>query len=226
MVITGSRTGLGRLLAAHYASNGYRVIGCSRGPFEGELANYEHVRADVADEAAVKALFARVHEYGRLDVLLNNAGVASANHALLTPVATVRELLETTVVGTFLCCREAAKLMRRRGGRIVNVSTVHVPLATIGTSVYGAAKSAVEQFTRVFAKEVASFGVAVNCLGLPLVRGTGMVEQLEDSVGVAASRLGVPEVDVADVIAALDPLIRPGGGRPLLTGETIYLGGV
>lgn len=215
------------MLATHYASNGYRVIGCSRGPFEGELANYEHVRADVADEAAVKALFARVYEYGRLDVLLNNAGVASANHALLTPVATVRELLETTVVGTFLCCREAAKLMRRRGGRIVNISTVHVPLATVGTSVYGAAKSAVEQFTRVFAKEVAPFGVGVNCLGLPFVRGTGMVEQLPaESAGDAASRLAVPEVDVADVVAALDPLIRPSEGRPTLTGETVYLGGV
>ncbi len=225
MVITGTRSGLGRLLAEHYAVGGFQVVGCSRRPPETALANYEHVTGDVADESAVKALFGRARELGRVAAVLNNAGASTANHALLTPAATVREVLETTILGTFLCAREGAKAMRRTGGSIVNFSSVHVPLATVGTSVYGAAKSAVEQFTRVFAKEVAGLGIAVNCIGLPPVRGTGMYEALP---AVAADklrqRLAVVELDVDAVVAALDPLLRP--GTPALTGQTIYLGGV
>ena len=115
------------------------------------------MQLDVTDEAAVKEMFDLLRrEHGRLDALINNAGVASANHAVMTPFDVARRVFDTSVLGTFLFCREAAKVMtRQRRGVIVNLSSVHVPLASVGTSIYGAAKAAVEQFTRVFAKEVA-----------------------------------------------------------------------
>lgn len=226
MTITGSGAGLGRQLAAHYASHGYRVIGCSRSAFEGELANYEHVRADVRDEQSIASLFSHVRKtYGRLDVLINNAGVATANYALLTPLASAREVIETNVLGTFLCCRAAARLMMRRSqGSIVNVSSIHVPLATVGTALYGASKSAVEQFTRVFAKEVAPH-VAVNCLGLSLVGHTGMMDQLtEEVVEKISGSLASPEpLETLDVVRCIDGLI---GHGTALTGQTLYTGGV
>jgi 3-oxoacyl-[acyl-carrier protein] reductase len=223
MVVTGSRTGLGLALADHFAGCGYQVLGCSRRPPEGAYA-FEYVRADVRDEADVRALFARAREHGGVDVLINNAGVATANYALLTPASVVRESLETMVLGAFLCCREATKLMRRRGGCIVTISSVHVPLATVGTSVYGAAKSAVEQFTRVFAKEVAPYGVRANCLELPIVDGVGMANHLSATALVELeARLARPRVDVGAVVEALAPLIalEPNG----LSGATVQVGG-
>ena len=70
--------------------------------------------------------------HGRLDVVINNAGAAAMNHVLLTPVSTVDRLVSTNLRGTFLVCRESAKLMKKQGrGRIVNLTTVAVPLAAM-----------------------------------------------------------------------------------------------
>ena len=129
-LITGTRKGIGKFLAEHYVRKGHEVIGCSRAKPEWALEHYRHFETDVADEKAVRAMFSAVRkDYGRLDHLINNAGIASMNHSLLTPVATVQSILSTNVVGTFLFCREAAKLMQpRRWGRIINFTTVATPL--------------------------------------------------------------------------------------------------
>ena len=117
ILITGARKGIGRALAEHCCGRGDRVVGCSRKAVDFELEGYEHHRLDVADEAAVHELFQAVRtNHGRLDGLINNAGVASMNHVLLTPLDTVRRIIETNLVGTFLFCREAARLMRTSGG--------------------------------------------------------------------------------------------------------------
>src|SRR5215813_2056031 len=114
MLITGTRKGIGKYLSEYYTVKGFHVIGCSRQPANYQLENYEHFPVDVSDEIAVKELFATIRKkYNRLDVLINNAGVASMNHVLLTPLSTVHKILETNVVGTFLFCREAARLMQR-----------------------------------------------------------------------------------------------------------------
>ena len=125
MVITGTRKGIGRHLVRHYEQLGFAVIGCSRGDAEETPAGYVHFCLDVADERAVQAMFSKIRQsHGHVDVLINNAGVATMNHALLTPAKSVERILGTNVAGAFLFCREAAKLMRKRGaGRIVNFST-------------------------------------------------------------------------------------------------------
>ena len=121
MLITGTRKGIGRHLADHYATQGFRVIGCSRGESDLERPNYRHHAVDVACESSVQRLFQAIRrDHGSLDVLINNAGIASMNHALLTPIDTVRIIFETNVVACFHLCREGAKLMRKSGrGRIV-----------------------------------------------------------------------------------------------------------
>src|SRR5262249_38951695 len=113
MVITGTRKGIGRFLAEHYTQQGFEVVGCSREPSDLDCPGYHHHWVDAADEPAVKQLFLDVtRQLGRLDVLLNNAGTASLNHCLLTPLSTARKLMETNFLGTFLFCREGAKLMQ------------------------------------------------------------------------------------------------------------------
>ncbi len=226
-LITGTRKGIGRFLAEHYLQAGHQVIGCSRSQPDWQADNYTHYNLDVTDEQAVKRMFSDVRRrFGYVDNLVNNAGIAAMNHALLTPVAAVRQVLETNVVGTFLFCREGAKLMQaRRAGRIVNLSTVAVPLNLEGESVYVASKAAVEAFTRVLASELSAFGITVNVVGpvpieTDLIRGIS-ADKIDSIVArQPIHRLGTPQ-DVAHVI---DFFLNPASS--FITGQTIYLGGV
>jgi 3-oxoacyl-[acyl-carrier protein] reductase len=227
VLITGTRKGIGRALVEHYAGRGCHVIGCSRSPFDGELPNYRHYCLDVSDEPAVKRMFSEIRKQGgRLDVLINNAGVASMNHSLLTPIETVNRIMETNFTGTFLCCREAARLMQRhRYGRIVNFATVAVPLKLEGEAVYGASKAAVISLTQVLAREFADFGVTVNAIGpapirTDLIRGVPG-EKLDALIErQAIKRYGEPQ----DVIHVIDFFVQP--ASDFVTGQVIFLGGV
>ena len=144
MVITGTSRGIGRQLALHYSANGFQVVGCSRDKVDYEIENYHHCCADVAVESQLKELFGTVRKkFGRLDALINNAGVSSETYAMLASADHIRSLYATNVIGTILASRQAVKLMKRQSfGRIVNISSIHVPLATVGTSIYGSAKEA------------------------------------------------------------------------------------
>ena len=226
-LITGTRKGIGRHLAEYYCDRGHIVFGCSRGEPGWQRDNYHHFIADVSNESQVKSLFASIRrEHGRLDNLLNNAGIASMNHSLLTPVNTVRKILETNVIGCFLFCREAAKLMKKnRYGRIVNFSTVAVPLKLQGEAAYVASKAAVESLTHVLSGEFAEYGVTVNTLG-PVPIETDLIrsvpkEKIENLVGrQSIKRLGRME----DVVNVVEFYLRAESG--FVTGQNIYLGGV
>src|SRR5438105_2195 len=130
VLITGSRKGIGRHLVEHFVAKGAIVEGCSREMPDWELENYTHHLADVTDDVAVKKMFGSIlKRHGRLDVAINNAGVASMNHIVLTPTTTVDRIFGINFRGTFLVSREATKLMRRHSyGRIVNIGTVAAPM--------------------------------------------------------------------------------------------------
>ena len=212
VLITGARKGIGRFLAERFVRNGALVEGCSREPPDWSLEGYTHHLADVTDEAQVKAMITAIgRRHGRLDIVINNAGVAAMNHSLLTPLASVDRIFNTNVRGVFLVCREAARLMqRRRFGRIVNLSTVAVPLRLEGEALYAASKSAVEMLTRILAREFGPLGITVNAVGptpieTDLIRGVpaDKIQKIIDSLAIR--RLGRFE-DVANVI---DFFVRP-----------------
>lgn len=111
-VITGTRKGIGKALSEHYLSRGNVVCGCSRGEGSINHANYRHFELDVADEKAVVVMIRVIKaEFSRVDVLLNNAGIASMNHLLTTPFRSVESIFGTNFFGSFLFMREVAKLM-------------------------------------------------------------------------------------------------------------------
>lgn len=227
MVVTGTRKGIGRHLASHYLEQGWVVVGCSRQASDLEHPAYRHFELDVFDEPGVKKLFSDVRKrWGRLDALVNNAGVASMNHALLTPVATVERIMNTNLGGTFLFCREAVKLMqKRRAGRIVNLSTVAVPLRVAGEAVYAASKAAVNTFTAILAHEVGELGITVNAVGPPPLDTDLIGKVPADVIEALVSRQAIRRKAVyADVVNVIDFFLRPESN--FVTGQVLYLGGV
>lgn len=226
-LITGARKGIGRFLAERLLARGHRVGGLSRTPSDLVHDRYRHFEVDVADEAGVRgAVQALRRDFGRLDHLVNNAGIASMNHSLLTPASTVEKVLRTNVVGAFVAAREAAKVMRQGGGgRIVNFSTVAVPLALEGEAAYVASKAAVEALTRTLAREFAAFGIRVNAVG-PTPVDTDLIRAVpKDKIDALLARQPIARLGTfEDVANVVDFFLAP--ASDFVTGQVVYLGGV
>jgi 3-oxoacyl-[acyl-carrier protein] reductase len=226
-IVTGTSRGIGRELALRRLAAGGAVVGCSRGAPTLEHDRYVHVEADVTDERTPRALLSAARKrFGGVDHVLNNAGIASMNHAVLTPTATVRRILEVNVVATFAMSREAAKAMQRSGGgRIVNFTTVAVPLALEGEAAYVASKAAVEALTRVLARELAPFSITVNAVG-PTPIATDLVAGVpEEALAALVARQPLARMGTIDDVAhVVDFFLDPRSS--FVTGQVLYLGGV
>lgn len=226
-LITGTRKGIGKGLAHYFVEQGHAVIGCSRERLDWELKSYEHHLADVTDEPAVTKMMRAIRsQHGRLDHLINNAGATTMNVTLLTPMSTVKRVLATNVEGAFLLSREAAKLMmKRRWGRIVNMSSVVVPLKPEGEAIYTASKAALQSLTEVMARELAPLGITVNALGVAPT-DTDMVRGVpRELVDALLHRHAIPrQGTIEDIANAIDFFLRKESG--FVTGQTLYLGGV
>ena len=227
-LVTGTRKGIGRHLVDHFLQKGYVVAGCSRDAFEGPPPDgYRHYRADVADERAVIDMVRDIqNKCGTITVLVNNAGIASMNHLLLTPLSTVERIFSTNVFGTFLVMREVAKVMSAaRYGRIVNFATVATPLNLEGEAGYAASKAAVESLTRIAARELAPFNITVNAVG-PTPVMTDLVRTVpKRTLDALIRKQAIQRIgEQRDITNVIDFLVSR--DSDFVTGQTIYLGGV
>ena len=148
------------------------------------------------------------------------------NHFLLTPFYTMEKVIRTNVFGTMLFSREVSKvMMKNKKGRIINYSTVAVPLNLEGEAVYAASKSAVESLTKVTAKELVEYGITVNAIG-PTPIATDLIKnvpnkKIEELIEKQTiKRLG----EVTDIINVLDFFMKE--ESRFITGQIIYLGGI
>jgi len=227
LVITGTSRGIGLGMAEHFLRIGDIVCGCSRRPAKLRHPRYTHFELDVSDEKAVVSMFRAVERrHGRIDALLNNAGIGSMNHALLTPASTARAVFAVNFHGTFLFCREGAKIMVRQGaGRIVNFTTVATPLRLEGEAIYAASKAAVESLTQVLARELGPTGVTVNAVG-PTPVPTDLVARVPRAkVDALLARQAIRRLGtVEDVVNTVEFFLQP--RSDFITGQVIYLGGV
>ena len=165
-LITGTSQGLGRALSERLLADGWTVHGFARSAQTLAHANFTAHSVDVTDEAAVRSAVSTVATAGRIDLLVNNAGAASLNALLLTPGSVAEQLMRVNYLGTFHCLQAVGKgMVRQRAGRIINLTTVAVPLSLEGEAAYVASKAAVEALTQVAAKELAASGVVVTAVG-------------------------------------------------------------
>lgn len=227
VLITGTRKGIGFALAEYLLSRGWIVVGCSRKEAEIESPNYHHYCLDVADEGAVVQMVRQIkREIAPIYALINNAGVASMNHILLTPAETCRSLFETNVVGSFTVLRECAKQMRgQKKGRIINMSSVAAPLNLEGESIYAASKAAIESLTRTAARELGVFGITVNAIG-PTPVDTDLIRTVpKETVAELIRRQAIQRTGTtADVANCVDFFLRD--ESEFVTGQALYLGGI
>ena len=225
-LITGTSKGIGKELVHYYVNKGHIVVGCSRSGIDWQLDGYTHHLADVSNEKQVLEIFKQIKkDFGRLDHLINNAGIASMNHSLLTSVKTVEDIFKTNFIGTFLFSREAAKLMQKnKYGRIINFLTMAIPLKLEGESIYAASKAAIGMLTDILAKEFAPFGVTVNSVSpapiltdlVRFVPKNKMDKLVNDQI---IKRYG----KVEDIINVIDFYMKEESDN--ITAQKIYLGG-
>ncbi|MFC6281699.1 MULTISPECIES: SDR family oxidoreductase [Polaromonas] len=219
-IVTGASRGIGAAIARRLANDGYKVVVNYAGRADEARAVVQSiesaggqaiaVQADVSDAAAVRGLFDQaVNAFGRVDVLVNNAGIMPPTlpHLADTDDATFDRLFAVNVKGTFNTLREAAQRLAQ-GGRIVNFSTSVIGLALPGYAVYAATKSAVETFTNIMARELRGKNITVNAIA-PGPTATALFldgktpEVIERMSRMAPlERLGTPE-DIAGAVAFL-----------------------
>jgi 3-oxoacyl-[acyl-carrier protein] reductase len=232
-LVTGASRGIGRAIAEHLARAGARVAVVARSEDRARAAAAElpgegHAGygCDVADEAAVNDLVGRVEEeLGSLDILVNNAGITEDNLLLRIRDDAWDRVVDTNLKGAFHTIRAAAKgMMRRRDGRVINITSVVGLTGNKGQANYAASKAGLVGLTKSVAKELASRGVLCNAVAPGFIE-TEMTAELGDAARdalqgqIALGRLGSPD-DVAAVVRFL-----AGPGSAYITGQVIVVDG-
>lgn len=223
IVVSGASRGIGRAVAERLVSQGHQVLGLSRSPAEAE---FQILPVDVSAESQIKDLSRSLRERSTpVTAVINAAGIASMNLALMAPARHVRSVVDTNLLGTIFMCQALAPLLiRAGGGSIVNFSTIAVTLALQGESAYVASKAGVEAFSRTLARELGDHGITVNCIApgpisTDLLKGVS-AEQIDRITDQQILRRQFTLDDVCDVVdVLLDPRSRS------LTGHVLRVGG-
>jgi len=214
-LVTGASRGIGRAVAVRLASAGAMVFVNYRSSAEeaqavvGEIqavgGQAELLKFDVASDSDVKEAFERIiNKHGRLDILINNAGVSRDNLLLRFRDDDFAFMVDTNLKGAFHCSQQAARLMlKQRSGAIVNISSVVGLSGNAGQSIYAATKAGLVALTKSLAKELGSRGIRVNAVAPGLI-ATDMTETttLPQGLSIPLGRSGRPE-EVADAVLFL-----------------------
>lgn len=213
IVITGSSKGIGSELAKAFAQEGVSVVMnyChSKDQAEKVYAevvsnslNSLLIKADVTQAGEVSAMYHEtISKLGRVDVLINNAGICDDNLIQMMPLQQWQKVLDVNLTGTFLCCREFSKAMiRQKSGRIINIASLKGQEGSAGQVNYSASKAGVIGFTKALAKELGQYNIAVNavCPGFVI---TDLNRHNSEKRTIAESRSLLPiETNLADTVS-------------------------
>ncbi len=234
-LVTGASRGIGQAISLKLASEGVFVIATAttdtgaNATVAAILAQggaAQAVRLDVADSAAVEALFKKIAaEHGRLDILVNNAGITKDGLMMRMKDSDWDSVLDTNLKGTFNCMREASKLMTKaRYGRVVNISSVVGEMGNPGQANYCASKAGLFGLTKSAARELAKRNITVNAVAPGFIE-TDMTAALPEKgreallQNIPMERLGSAD----DVAYAVGFLVSPQAAY--ITGQVLSVNG-
>ncbi len=234
-IVTGASRGIGAAIAGRLAADGCHVVAVARSAdklaevvsgIESAGGSAEAMECDVADSAAVEAMVDAVADkHGRIDVLVNNAGITRDTLLLRMDDAMFDEVINVNLKSVFVATRSAARyLMRSKAGRIINIGSVSGVVGNKGQANYAASKAALGGFTKTVAKELAGKGVTANVVAPGFVT-TDMTDKLNSKITdevkklIPLGRFGEPD-DIAAVVAFL-----AGPSSGYLTGQVICVDG-
>jgi NAD(P)-dependent dehydrogenase (short-subunit alcohol dehydrogenase family) len=235
-LVTGAASGIGLATVRRLLEAGWKVAAVDRdekalASLSGEIGLPRRLftsALDVTDETAAEKAVAMAGEaLGGLDGVVNSAGIAADIHALETPVALLRKILDVNVVGTFIVARAAARLMKDRGGgAIVNIASVSGLRGGKGRSAYGASKGAVVVLTQVLANDLARYNIRVNAVA-PGPVDTPMVKAVHTAADRALWLRHVPMRRYAEPgeIASVIEFLLDGTRSGYVTGEIVAVDG-
>ncbi|MDD5934173.1 MAG: 3-oxoacyl-[acyl-carrier-protein] reductase [Clostridiales bacterium] len=219
VIITGASRGIGSETAKILAGYGAKVIVNYCGSKEKAESVVTQItanggtavvyKANVANAEEVEVMFADVmKEFGRVDVLVNNAGITRDNLILKMSEEEFTSVIDTNLGGVFHCCKQASKIMlKQKSGRIINISSVVGLIGNAGQANYCAAKAGIVGMTKALARELGSRGITVNAVAPGFIQ-TEMTDVLSDKVKemvlsqVPLKKLGVTK-DIAEAVAFL-----------------------
>lgn len=225
-LVTGSSKGIGKAIVLRLLSDGYFVVAVDIDDSEDDKRdNTVFFKCDISKEAEVTALFKFVIEkYGRLDLLVNNAGIIRDNLIWNQSLDDFNKVIDINLKGTWLMCKEAATLMKDQNyGRIVNIAS-RAWLGNKGQSNYSASKAGVISLTRVLALELGKYNVLVNAIAPGLI-DTPLTQGLREDVlqnlinAQPTKSIGSPD-NIAHAVSFLGSY-----NTKFITGQTLYVDG-
>lgn len=236
-VVTGGGSGIGKATSLLFAQEGAAVCVADRYRDRAQSVAAEiqkqggkavAVEADVSDPAGVDGMIAdALKNLGSVDVLVNNAGIILQAPAVDMTEQQWDRILTNNLKSCFLCSRAAAKQMIRqgRGGRIVNISSIHAELSEPSASAYTAAKGGMEAFSRTLATELAPHKITVNCIR-PGATFTELTLPMYTEAVKKALFTRIPLKEIAEAFWIADGIVFLASGRArYITGQTLAIDG-
>jgi 3-oxoacyl-[acyl-carrier protein] reductase len=226
LLITGTSSGLGKDLSKYFLRKNYIVLGCSRTKSKISSKFYKHRILNLNDEREVRKWVEDIHaKYKKIDYLINNAALIPASYpSILNDKELITRVFETNVISQISIINEVAKKMvKKKYGRIISLSSMSVGLLEEGTSLYSSSKNSLDTYSKILSKELAKANITCNTIAPSMYNTKSFRELGETIINSSKKKLQIKrELKLEEITNVIEFLFKK--ESVVITGQTIYLG--